>query len=311
MLDVRYFRSGRDTLGGTQRSWLSKILAHAFETSQVVLIGSGSQILSTDKIISEKWGVGERRYLLGELQQLSSKVDTPPIVVLLSGDIHYAEILEMKCPYPLDNSELARRKHCSSEEIPYFPVVEATSSGLTHSVMKQLPFSKHLVPYLNKFVTTRHKIDESYYDLNFGMIDIDWSASPLRLYANIYNESNHLVISKELTAGQYECYRDSDGVEGTGKGNHMEGIENAERQLQKAWRLPLCRYEEAVHDTDHSKHIHTISHVLNFRDMLLLFGTIVILTLAVLKAVENSRKSDSKLNGSGSNKRNKKNLKRS
>mmetsp|Transcript_20129 Transcript_20129/g.30202 ORF Transcript_20129/g.30202 Transcript_20129/m.30202 type:complete len:267 (-) Transcript_20129:44-844(-) len=87
-----------------------------------------------------------------------------PAVVLLSGDVHHAEIL--------DSSEGLKQNdnwnHGDGR------IIEVTSSGLTHSCID--PFYGPLcAPILETFPNHRHESIKNYYTgRNFGSIEIQW-----------------------------------------------------------------------------------------------------------------------------------------
>jgi hypothetical protein len=100
MLDVRYNKDPPsmwsdkqgDFLGEEQWRWLEAELADP--EPDLVLLGSGIQVLPTDKIVQEAWAdfpAARRRLLRAVMNTKAANV------VLLSGDIHSAEINKMRC----------------------------------------------------------------------------------------------------------------------------------------------------------------------------------------------------------------------
>jgi alkaline phosphatase D len=101
LLDTRYFKDPRGTvdgdfLGETQWQWLEGELND--RTSDVILLGSSIQILPTQKIVEESWSVfPHARERLLRLVSLSPCLN----IILLSGDVHMAEVSQVLCPSAL------------------------------------------------------------------------------------------------------------------------------------------------------------------------------------------------------------------
>lgn len=99
LLDVRYnktsyfFDKNPDILGEDQWQWLEKTLKENDET--FTFIGSGSQILPFERLLSESWFYNSRKRLFDLIGKLKKSG-----VILLSGDIHSAEILRTPCILP-------------------------------------------------------------------------------------------------------------------------------------------------------------------------------------------------------------------
>lgn len=144
LLDVRFNRDPivkervGTVLGETQWSWLEQTLKtevvraphDSKEKCAVTLIGSGIQILSDEKP-TEQWAhfPAERTRLYNLLRKTGAQR-----VVFLSGDVHLAEIQrEPKEQHP---SSLAFEESCERGGLGAlgYPIVELTTSGLTHSV---------------------------------------------------------------------------------------------------------------------------------------------------------------------------------
>ena len=110
LLDNRTYLdpNGRDAdvLGEIQWAWLEQELKDT--GIGLFIIMNGMQINVEDRLtVTEQWYPKSRKRLLGLLQKHSNSI-------LVSGDVHHSEILEVCC-----NS---------------YRVIEFTSSGLTHSV---------------------------------------------------------------------------------------------------------------------------------------------------------------------------------
>lgn len=95
LLDVRYhksslFENNRDILGEEQWVWLENILKQNNET--FTLIASGSQILPFDRLATECWLPESRQRLFSLIAKLKKSG-----VILLTGDIHNAQVLRTPC----------------------------------------------------------------------------------------------------------------------------------------------------------------------------------------------------------------------
>jgi alkaline phosphatase D len=126
-------------LGEAQWAWLEEQLQRP---ADVRLLCSSTQVIPDEKGMDE-WG----NYPL-ERQRLFDLVATNRAsgVVLLSGNVHFAEI-------------------SATGEGPG-RIVEFTSSGLTH-VNQEYPKAPN-----------RYRVAGPFVDLNFGLVEIDWEASP-------------------------------------------------------------------------------------------------------------------------------------
>jgi len=168
-----------DVLGEEQWNWLEQQLQQSSASVHVII--SSVQVLTTNPVV-ESWGhfPAARSRLLNLLASVKG-------VVLLSGDVHHAEIATSmqnnKAKYPNDGA-----------------IMEVTSSGMTHSC--EGPFYGRLCrPILDTFPRHRFiggKLNDddgpSYFTkLNFGSIDIDWSSRTFAV--NIHDDDGDIVLS--------------------------------------------------------------------------------------------------------------------
>lgn len=171
LLDVRYFRDdiGSDgtILGEEQWSWLVSNLENS--AADVHIIGGGIQFLPEDHRF-EKWAnfPKERQRIIDIIDKLD--VSHP---ILLSGDRHLAEMSLVQLG---DSSK---------------PLLEITSSGLTHSYRKF------------KSEKNRHRIGSVVPTKNFGILKIKKEKDEVTFVAEIRDDQNQLqysVSSDQLTA---------------------------------------------------------------------------------------------------------------
>ena len=178
LLDTRYNRDKLDSdgtmLGEEQWRWLERIFAARHDAADITLIGTsiqfvgGVDLLMRPLMRSEGWVrfPTERKKLMRLLAEY--KV---PGVLLLSGDVHLGTITEM-----------AAEDRCG---IPY-SILDATSSGLTHSALSLMPFSIIAFASLFAGITVPGFIfppgtaaaSDVFLGLNWGSVEIDWDAMP-------------------------------------------------------------------------------------------------------------------------------------
>lgn len=197
LLDARYFRSplkkGFDSrepgegfrgryvpstddsatvLGETQWKWLEEQL-HV--PAEVRIIGSSYQVLSNQHGW-EMWGnfPKERDRLFRVLRE--SKASG---VVMISGDRHLAEIAKLDAASP--------------ESIGY-PLVEVTSSSLNQPSGN---VSKTGVRFANEINPYREGL--TYFDVNYGNILIDWSATDPVIRLQVCDEKGAVMLQHRTT----------------------------------------------------------------------------------------------------------------
>ena len=101
-----------------------------------------------------------------------------PIVMLLSGDVHYSEILHMDCPLTVGGE--------GEGEGPLYPIYEVTSSGMTHALAYHFSFDFLKYAVLSFINTTTRVPGYSFGDLNYGMLEIAWDAKPLEVKVGVW-----------------------------------------------------------------------------------------------------------------------------
>jgi len=165
LLDNRYFATDPEAedpslLGNTQKDWLAEELRRG--GADLFLIVTGSQFVS-DRHRWDSWGKFpvERAWLIEIIREQA----TPTI--FLSGDRHIHEISVL-------------------EAEGMAPIVDFTSSGLTHS-WDSFPGEEN--PY---------RIGEVYTGLGYGLIRIDWSGAAPVLDLEIRDPENSVQNSYQI-----------------------------------------------------------------------------------------------------------------
>ncbi|KAJ0402774.1 hypothetical protein P43SY_009718 [Pythium insidiosum] len=158
-----YKQHDGDFLGERQWQWLERELLTSTAAFNVIV--SGIQILPADRFFgAESWSrfPHQRERLLELILRSQAKG-----VILLSGDVHFAEINQVICG---DGKAT---------------LTEMTSSGMTHSWMQfHFPEIKFFPALIFTFANMllpwefRPRHDAFYGFLNWGMIEIDWDHAP-------------------------------------------------------------------------------------------------------------------------------------
>jgi alkaline phosphatase D len=172
--------TGGEVLGEEQWAWLQRELVESSASMHVIV--SSIQVLSTNPVV-ESWG-----HFPKERDRLLKMINTVSGLVLLSGDVHHAEI------------STTRKSSTRSSTTEGGAIIEVTSSGLTHSCEGGWygPLCK---PILDRFPMHRFfggnldfSKDPSYYTkINFGSISIDWNKR--EFFVKIHNESGNVVLN--------------------------------------------------------------------------------------------------------------------
>lgn len=167
LLDTRYHRqepdSDADILGAEQAEWLETELRES--DAQIHLIVSSIQVIPEEHRF-EKWAnFPQARVRLFELIRRSGA----PGVLFLSGDRHISEI------------------SCLGAGAAGYPMYDITSSGMTHS-WSRFPGEPN-----------RHRLGEVVHELNFGLIELDWSADPPMLDLQIRDRHNAIRLRQKVS----------------------------------------------------------------------------------------------------------------
>jgi alkaline phosphatase D len=222
---------GASILGTSQWLWLEQQL-HQSAADMIVLVSS-VQVLTTNPVM-ESWChfPADRRRLLNLLAHVHNSGKT---VLIISGDVHHAEILDPTASFV--------------STAPRFSFLEVTSSGMTHTCAE--PFYGFLCkPLLDFFHSHRFRdkihdtrptkndqnqvpgpVDHPYYYIgyNYGTIAFDWEQ---RSYmAKIHNTSGHTVLS----TGWYPLSTNSSRVSNKWTQNDVDRIVSCGSHSASAW----------------------------------------------------------------------------
>lgn len=200
LLDARYFRSplktgfqpgepgegyrgkyapntdpGVTVLGETQWKWLEEQLK---VPAEVRIIGSGVQVVP-DEHGSEIWGnfPTERARLFRLIKQTGATG-----VVILSGDRHLSEISRLPADHPLGVG---------------YPLYDVTSTSLNAPSGNFTPAGVRFANEINSY-----RVGLTYFDTNFGAINIDWSQPDPVLRLQIRDEKGGVVLQQRLQLSQ-------------------------------------------------------------------------------------------------------------
>ncbi len=175
LLDERYFRDrpgpDADILGEAQWAWLQNELSDTIPA--VTLIGSSSQIVGRDHV-HDKWTdfpAAERR-LFHLIRSTKAKN-----LIVLAGDRHFGEISKY-----------------SDAPIGY-PLYEITSSGLTHHKNR---FWQELFG-LEK---NRYRLYGPFYNLNYGIVDIDLQEQSLTMF--VCNKNGNVQFKQKISTKELQ-----------------------------------------------------------------------------------------------------------
>ena len=154
-------------LGDAQWAWLEKQLR---QPAEVRLICSSTQVIPDSKGMDE-WGCFPH-----ERQQLFDLIETTESdgVILLSGNVHFAEI--------------------SKVQTKAYPLLDFTSSGLTH-------INEAYAKAANDY-----RIAGPMPELNFGLVEIDWSAKPsTQITLKAMDGSGRVGFTHRITLGELQA----------------------------------------------------------------------------------------------------------
>lgn len=179
LLDVRYNRDFRfslnpkaDILGEAQWEWFENELKDT--NPDYFIVASGTQVMVDDRFYPEHWYTYSRNKLAETIRKLKRSG-----IVLLSGDVHYSEMMKYPCPQRIG-----------------YNLYEFTSSGLTHHMSGyNLPYGGELVNAIAPY--TFNTPNERYLYENFGILRIKLTGEK-RIIMETRNATGHVVLRKEI-----------------------------------------------------------------------------------------------------------------
>ena len=211
LLDNRWFadNKGKTTLlGDEQWNWFENMIKKRANNVDLILIANGIQILPYYRgYYVETWSRvnQDRKRLLSILLKLGISKKT----ILLSGDVHYGEIMNLVCtkkkkdknqnthtPGVISDSNsktttVRRDTNYNDVSQKYYAIHEVTSSGMTHSWRRTYPKSVNLLKDIGQAWFQPDGVSiKSMGDYNFGEIEIEWDID-----SNKNNNNNNI---KEL-----------------------------------------------------------------------------------------------------------------
>ncbi|MGJ8638147.1 MAG: alkaline phosphatase D family protein [Opitutaceae bacterium] len=168
LLDGRYFATGKndehpELVGEAQKRWLENELRES--TAKIHIFVSGIQVVSEEHNY-ESWAKypKDRDWLIDLLAR--SKV---PGAIIISGDRHIHELSLLK-----------------DDRLEY-PLLDATSSGLTHSWKKF------------KGEPNKHRIGAVHKELGFGLIQLNWTKTSCVVDVQLRDIENSAVNQHSIT----------------------------------------------------------------------------------------------------------------
>ena len=147
-------------LGQSQWEWLEEQLRRPAE---IRLLCSSTQIVP-DKKGMDEWGCfpHQRQRLFDLIHATDAKG-----VILLTGNVHFAEI--------------------SKVETETYPLLDFTSSGLTHI---NQAYAK---------AANEYRLAGPFAELNFGLVRIDWSATPVKVTFEAVGRDGEVGFSRSVS----------------------------------------------------------------------------------------------------------------
>ncbi len=164
-------------LGEAQWKWLEEQLR---QPADVRIIGSGVQVVANQHGW-EAWGNFplERKKLLGLIRNTAANG-----VMFISGDRHLSEISMIRA---------------DEEGGVDYPVYDITSSSLNRPSGN---FTRAGTRFTNEI--NRHRIGTVYFDINFGMIDIDWDEADPVIRMQVRDGEGGVVLQQRVRLSELQ-----------------------------------------------------------------------------------------------------------
>lgn len=162
-------------LGEAQWKWLEKQLK---VPAELRIIGSGVQVIPNEHG-SEMWGNFplERKRLFGLIRKTKANG-----VTFISGDRHLAEIAKLPADHKLGIG---------------YPLFDVTSSSLN---VPSGNFTKARTRFSNEI--NSYRVGLTYFEINFGVIDIDWASADPVVRMQIRDAAGAVVLQQRLKLSQ-------------------------------------------------------------------------------------------------------------
>lgn len=183
VLDVKYEKEGDifngrfsgDILGKDQWEWLEDTFNRTTETFTFII--SSIQVLPFDRLYTDSWNPSSRKRLFNLIGKYRLNG-----VVLLSGDVGFAQFTRTKCIIP---------------QIGY-NLYEITSSGMSNDFNYNFGFLRKL--FYEKILPHDYHISDIYNGYNFGEIKIDWgnSIEEAKLNVGIFDINDKKRLSLDI-----------------------------------------------------------------------------------------------------------------
>ena len=268
LLDVRYNKTtyflnrNTDMLGEEQWQWFENVLRDANES--FIFIGSGTQILPFNRIVSEAWYGNSRRRLfdlIGKYQKNG--------VILLTGDVHYAQISKTFCVLPNIGYDL----------------YELTSSGLSHFL--------NVSYYVDKLLPNSYNYGPSYSGYNFGEVKINWGNSLIdsSVSLSIWDIDNKKQLEVVLKYEDLEFKRERIS-------NHKEDLFNPSctKRINKRFKTPfeyisyyMDHFDEIIIGLIYFGSLYLICHLLSSIKGAVSLGLVLFSVFVILAKYEESK----------------------
>ena len=171
---------GATVLGDEQWKWLE---AELKKPAELRIVASSIQVISNEHGW-EKWGnfPAERKRLFETIRDCKANG-----VILLSGDRHLAEIA---CVEADDKLSVG------------YPVYEVTSSSLNSPSNN---FTKSGARFVNE--VNPYRVGLTYFETNYGVIEIDWSADQPDVLLQVRDEQGGVVLQQRTTPSESAATR--------------------------------------------------------------------------------------------------------
>ena len=235
-------------LGEEQWEWFEQQLKDSSASMHIVV--SSIQVLTTNPVV-ESWG-----HFPKERERLLRLISSVNGLVILSGDVHHAEISAATKKNRQLDDEVATDNLAANNGA----FVEITSSGLTHSCSEPFygPLCKQILDGFstNRLIggNTKEKSLPSYYtSRNFGSINIDWASKSYNV--NVHDADGNVVLSSGFDMSSITGMSNDDihAIPGCIDGHFLPYMRDV-ASFYLAGLLIFCLYYFFLRETDDTSH---------------------------------------------------------